>query len=176
MESGLSTVPAALAGNEQFNTLEKIKTALGIKAAEVVTNVEERIAIFDVALQYKDGGGVWRNVDPNHFPAGGVTAVLPCTESIRWAASQGIIGGCGNGMLGPNDSITREQPAVMLWRYAGSPAAADQELHFTDAGKASGYAPEALRWAMENGVMSGRGGASWTLRALRHGRRWRRCL
>ena len=46
----------------------------------------------------------------------------------------------------------------MLWRYAGSPAATDKELHFTDADKASGYALEALRWAVENGVMSGKGG------------------
>ena len=61
-------------------------------------------------------------------------------------------------MFGPNDSITREQLAVMLWRYAGSPAAADQELPFTDADTAGGYALEALRWAVENGVVSGKGG------------------
>ena len=79
------------------------------------------------------------------------------TEAIRWATSRGIVGGYGNGMFGPNDSITREQLAVMLWRYAGSPAATDKELHFTDADKASGYALEALRWAVENGVMSGKG-------------------
>ena len=45
----------------------------------------------------------------------------------------------------------------MLWRYAGSPAATDKELHFTDAGEASGYALEALRWAAENGVLNGYG-------------------
>ena len=47
--------------------------------------------------------------------------------------------------------------AVMLWRYAGSPAATDKELHFTDADKASGYALEALRWAVENGILNGYG-------------------
>ena len=45
----------------------------------------------------------------------------------------------------------------MLWRYAGSPAATDKELHFTDADKASGYALEALRWAVENGIINGYG-------------------
>ena len=79
------------------------------------------------------------------------------TEAIRWATSQGIIGGYGNGNFGPNDNITREQLAVMLWRYAGSPAATDKELHFTDADKASGYALEALRWAVENGIINGYG-------------------
>nr|WP_325223875.1 S-layer homology domain-containing protein [uncultured Oscillibacter sp.] len=69
-----------------------------------------------------------------------------------------LMGGYGNGMFGPNDNITREQLAVMLWRYAGSPAATDKELHFTDADQASGFALEALRWAVENGIMSGKGG------------------
>jgi hypothetical protein len=45
----------------------------------------------------------------------------------------------------------------MLWRYAGSPAATDKELHFTDADQASGFALEALRWAVENGVINGKG-------------------
>ncbi|MCI8477078.1 MAG: S-layer homology domain-containing protein [Oscillospiraceae bacterium] len=80
------------------------------------------------------------------------------TEAVRWATSQGIVGGYGNGMFGPNDNITREQLAVMLWRYVGSPAAANKKLHFTDAGKASGYALEALRWAVENGIINGKGG------------------
>ena len=406
VETGLSTVPEALKTNEQFNTPGKIETALRTRVAEVMSNVGEQIAVFDVTLQYKDASGVWRNVDPNHFPAEGVTAVLPypagtgatgytftvqhlissgaqagtmetlaytptadglqckfsslspvaigyqaatkpnpqpnpggnsgggsggggwssstyaitveksehgkvtsnrtnasngstvtltvtpdsgyvldaltvtdsrgneikltaqgggkytftmpsravtvkasfvplpddtqkpcdggadCpsrgfsdlgsvgtwyheavdyvlrndlmggygnglfgpndnlsraqfaqilfnkegrpvvnyllqysdvangawyTEAIRWATSRGVVSGYGNGMFGPNDNITREQLAVMLWRYAGSPAATDKELHFTDADKASGYALEAMRWAVENGVINGKG-------------------
>ncbi len=406
VETGLSTVPEALKTNEQFNTPGKIETALRTRVAEVMSNVGEQIAVFDVTLQYKDASGVWLNVDPNHFPAEGVTAVLPypagtgatgytftvqhlissgaqagtmetlpyeltvdglrckfsslspvaigyqaatkpnpqpnpggnsgggsggggwssstyavtveksehgkvtsnrtnasngstvtltvtpdsgyvldaltvtdsrgneikltaqggnkytftmpsravtvkasfvplpddtqkpcdggadCpsrgfsdlgsvgtwyheavdyvlrnglmngysngtfgpnnnltraqfaqilfnqegrpvvnyllqygdvaegawyTEAIRWATSQGIVGGYGNGMFGPNDNITREQLAVMLWRYAGSPAATDKELHFTDADQASGFALEALRWAVENGILNGYG-------------------
>jgi len=78
-------------------------------------------------------------------------------DAVAWAAAEGIVGGYGNGMFGPNDNITREQLAVMLWRYAGSPAATDKELHFTDADKASGYALEALRWAVENGILNGYG-------------------
>lgn len=62
------------------------------------------------------------------------------TEAVRWAASQGIVGGYSNGMFGPNDNITREQLAVMLWRYSGSPAATNKELHFNDADEISGFA------------------------------------
>ena len=79
------------------------------------------------------------------------------TEAIRWATSQGIVGGYGNGMFGPNDPITREQLAVMLWRYSGNPAATDKELHFNDADEISGFALEAMRWAVENGILNGYG-------------------
>lgn len=77
------------------------------------------------------------------------------TGAVHWAAEQGIISGYGDGRFGPNDEISREQLAVMLWRYAGSPAATNKELHFADADQASGYALEALRWARENGIMNG---------------------
>ena len=77
---------------------------------------------------------------------------------MAWAEAQGIIGGYGNGQFGPNDNITREQLAVMLWRYAGSPAATDRELHFADADKVSDWAMAALRWATEKGIINGKGG------------------
>jgi len=80
-----------------------------------------------------------------------------CAPAVTWAAAQGIAGGYGDGTFGPDHPITREQLAVMLWRYAGSPAAAEQELHFADADKAGGYALNALRWAVEHGVMNGYG-------------------
>ena len=79
------------------------------------------------------------------------------TEAIRWATSQGIVGGYGNGKFGPNDPITREQLAVMLWRYSGSPAATNKELHFNDESEISGFALEALRWAVESGILNGYG-------------------
>ena len=79
------------------------------------------------------------------------------TNTVTWAAAQGIVSGYGDGRFGPNDNITREQLAVMLWRYAGSPSAAEKELHFTDVDKVSGYALEALLWAAENGIINGYG-------------------
>ncbi len=76
-------------------------------------------------------------------------------DGIAWAVENGIANGYGNGQFGPNDSITREQLAVMLWKYAGSPKASGQDLSFTDADQASSYAREALSWAVENGILSG---------------------
>lgn len=60
-----------------------------------------------------------------------------------------------DGTFGPHNPVTREQLAVMLWRYAGRPETAGRELHFTDTDEIGGYAQEALRWAVENGIMGG---------------------
>ncbi len=78
-------------------------------------------------------------------------------EGIAWAAANGIVGGYGNGQFGPNDNITRQQLAVMLWRYAGSPATISQEMNFDDVGNASSYALDALCWAVYNGIINGYG-------------------
>ncbi len=79
-------------------------------------------------------------------------------EAVDYVLRNGLMNGYSNGTFGPNDNITREQLAVMLWRYAGSPAATDKELHFTDADQASGFALEALRWAVENSIINGKSG------------------
>ena len=76
-------------------------------------------------------------------------------DGIAWAVENGIANGYGNGQFGPNDSVTREQLAVMLWKYAGSPKASGQDLAFADAGQVSSYAQESLCWAVENGILSG---------------------
>src|SRR5699024_9976965 len=40
------------------------------------------------------------------------------TRAVNWAAQQGISSGYGDGRFGPDDSVTREQLAVILYRYA----------------------------------------------------------
>ena len=90
----------------------------------------------------------------------GFTDVLPgawYAPAVTWAAGQGVVLGYGNGLFGPDDSITREQLAAMLWRYAGRPVATEKELHFSDADKISPYALDALCWAVENGIVNGMG-------------------
>ena len=79
------------------------------------------------------------------------------SDAITWAAANGIVGGYGNGLFGPNDNITREQLATILWRYSKSPAATNKELHFNDTDEISGYALDAIRWAVENGILNGFG-------------------
>lgn len=74
-------------------------------------------------------------------------------KGMEWAIAGGISDGSE-----PDKRITREQSVTMLWRYAGSPAATGTLSGFTDAGQISGYAQEAMRWAVENGIISGLSG------------------
>lgn len=79
------------------------------------------------------------------------------TDAITWAAANNIVGGYGNGLFGPDDNITREQLAVMLWRYTGEPVA-NVEVAFNDADQISDFAQAAIRWAVENGILNGKDG------------------
>lgn len=79
------------------------------------------------------------------------------SNAVTWAAEREIVAGYGDDAFGPDDPITREQLAVMLWRYAGSPATHGTLNGFTDQGKVSRYATDALCWAVEKGILSGKG-------------------
>ena len=57
----------------------------------------------------------------------------------------------------PEATITREQLATMLYRYAGSPAVSDQAIDFPDAGQLSTWAVEGMKWAVANGILNGKG-------------------
>lgn len=78
-------------------------------------------------------------------------------DAVTWAAGSGVVSGYGNGKYGPNDPITREQLAVMLWRYAGKPESSGNLEGFADRERAEDYAVQALQWAVEKGIMSGKG-------------------
>ena len=71
---------------------------------------------------------------------------------MDWAVRVGISDGSA-----PDNSVTREQLAAMLYRYAGSPATGGSLDRFTDAAQADAYATDALRWAVELGILSGKG-------------------
>ncbi len=83
------------------------------------------------------------------------------TEAIRWAASEGIISGFGDGTFRPEDTITREQMAAMLYFYErklGSGGfTGDWEFHLTfdDAADISPWAREAVAWCTMKGVITG---------------------
>lgn len=71
---------------------------------------------------------------------------------VEWAVAHGISDGSN-----PERAITREQLAAMLYRCAGSPRADSKTLAFSDAQSVSGYAQEAMCWAVERGLLCGYG-------------------
>lgn len=73
-------------------------------------------------------------------------------QAMEWAVARGISDGSD-----PEGQVTREQFVTMLYRAAGGPAATRRELHFTDASQISGYALDAMSWAVEKGIVGGHG-------------------
>lgn len=83
------------------------------------------------------------------------------SEAVTWAAARGIITGYENGAFGPGDLITREQMAVLLYRYVqylGADTSNKNSLsHFPDARSVSPFAEEAMQWANAEGIITGNG-------------------
>lgn len=77
-----------------------------------------------------------------------------CADAVNWAVGRGIVSGYDENRFGPDDIMTREQIAVVLWRYAGSPASS-QALRFQDADRISDYAREAMQWAVQSNIIHG---------------------
>lgn len=99
-----------------------------------------RAMILTVLARYK---GVDTAVGANWYDAG-----------RDWAVENGISDG-GN----LDASVTREQLAAMLYRYVGSPAVTGTVEGFADADQISGWASDAMRWATQTGLLSGKAGS-----------------
>ena len=80
-------------------------------------------------------------------------------KAVQWASKNGIASGYGNGKFGPNDTLNREQLATMLYRYAQfkklNTSSAGGLSQFSDSGSVSGYALDAMSWAVSKGLISG---------------------
>ena len=78
-------------------------------------------------------------------------------DAVRWASAHGVVTGYGDGTFRPNNPITRQQLAAILWRYAGSPAP-EGGADYADEDTISAYASTAVDWARDTGIISGRDG------------------
>lgn len=80
------------------------------------------------------------------------------SNGVYWARANAIIAGYPNGRYGPNDAITREQMATILWRAASSPQPQKASSNFDDNYQISAYAAVAVAWTQENGIINGKAG------------------
>lgn len=82
------------------------------------------------------------------------------TDAIGWAVKTGVVTGYSDTAFGPNDTITREQLAVMLWRFAklvglnGVTSASDLD-GFQDAASVGSWATDGMAWCVRNGIIKG---------------------
>ena len=98
------------------------------------------------------GASDFKDVDSNKWFA----------KAVAWAAANGIVNGYSSGLFGPNDPVTREQLAAILYRYAvyGGMTAVTLEENlggFADTAQLSAYAIQAMNWAVGQGLINGSG-------------------
>ena len=93
------------------------------------------------------------------YPFQDVDANAYYAEAVYWARMNGIVAGYSDEVFGPNDTITREQMAVILYRYAqykGYDTTGKADLSkYTDAEQVGSWALEAIRWANAEGLVNG---------------------
>ena len=81
-------------------------------------------------------------------------------DAIRWATEKGVVTGYGDGKFGPDDNITREQLAAIIYRYAQSKGQGFTgmwmfNLDYEDAASISDWASEAMHWMVMKGIIKG---------------------
>ena len=161
-------------------------------AAEKFTDVPPGAWYYD-AVDYATDEGLFNGTGPATFdPEGGMTrgmfvtvlanktdgfvasrykepvfSDVPANQwyapPVGWASQNKLVGGVGNGRFAPQDSVTREQIAKILYDYAqqtgnDTSAEASSLQGFADAGKVSSWARQAMAWAATHGVIKGDGG------------------
>ena len=86
-------------------------------------------------------------------------------KAVTWASNNGVVAGNPDGTFSINGKATREQMALMLYKYAAykkydvTISGTTSLDNFTDAGKVSDWAVTAVKWAVERGIISGKGNA-----------------
>ena len=90
-----------------------------------------------------------------------VSASVWYADAVAWASANGVVSSYESGLFGPEDQVTREQLAAILYRYAqlsGKDTDQTADLSgYTDSVTISAWAPQALKWAVGSGLISGTG-------------------
>ena len=111
------------------------------QAAQLFYNLEGKPAV--------TGDSAFSDVASSHW----------AVDAITWAAQNDIVAGIGGNLYDPDSNVTREQFAVMLYKYArfkGYDLTATGDLtRFPDAGSISSWAETALSWANGKGLING---------------------
>ena len=119
-----------------------------------------------VTVLYNMKGRPYVAFDPNKFTD--IKQSDYFASPVMWAVNNGITNGTGNRKFSPDNNITREQVAVMLYKYAKimnydtSVGSINLQQHFPDANKIDSWASDAMKWAVTNNIISGKATNSGT--------------
>lgn len=111
-----------------------------------------------VTILYRQAGSPSLENEDLGYPFSDVPGDSWYADGVYWARLEGVVSGYDGNRFGPNDPVTREQLATILWRDAGSPATESEQQPFADQAAIASYAVEAVAWARENGIVNGRDG------------------
>ena len=143
----------------------------GTSATEFSPSVAMTRGMFVTVLYRLYGAQSFDTTGLSGFPDVADTSMYYYTP-VMWAASNGIVLG-SDGRFNPNSSITREQMATIMYRYAAwidnntaassTPSEDTAALlnvlqSFPDAGSVSSYAQAAMSWAVSNKIINGSDG------------------
>ena len=99
-----------------------------------------------------------QETDPD-FPFADVAKGQWYADGVAWASANGVVSGYPDGSFRPNDTITREQMAAILYQYARIQGKLDDSRAdlsiFSDLDSLSAYAKEPMSWAVAQGLFSG---------------------
>lgn len=141
-------------GEEQINFITSHNLFMGTGENNFSPDMKMNRAMLVTVLHRLDGlqnkkGVVFTDISEDQW----------YSDAVSWAASNNIVNGYSEGTFGPEDSITREQLATILYRYAafmGLDTSSKGSLtDFNDQDKVSGYALDPMSWAVEKGLITG---------------------
>lgn len=135
-----------------FVTARGIYGGASQDAFEPETNMTRGMLVkvlYNLESQPKTAGSTqFADVKPNAWYA----------DAVQWATEKGVVSGASQNQFEPNQTITREQLAVILYRYLDQPKSESRALSFQDADEVSSYAMDALGWAVNRGIIQGEEG------------------
>ena len=118
-------------------TMEPNATLIRAQLAQILYNIEDKPAV--------TGEMIFEDVPASEWFYG----------PILWANQNDIINGTSPTTFEPLEDISRQDLALMLYRYAGKPAVTGDLDGFTDADQVGDWAEEAMAWAIAEGIVQG---------------------
>ena len=76
-------------------------------------------------------------------------------DAIAWAQQNGVVKGVSSTQFAPESAVSRQDLLTMLYRLCGQPGTSGNLSGFSDPDQISGYARNAVAWAVENGILKG---------------------